>query len=393
MKTLKTLALLLLGVILVDCTSGGGSNTGSGDGSDSGADKGLRLVVDKLFIYNNGGVDANGIATFSVLYDGVDVTEDCVIFLGEGNDAEPIDGYTFTSTAEPCTLRFWASYDKIVGEQSDRILLNIVATPPAAPAVPVDNNPTNTNFVRRVLLTQFTGTSCGYCPEMMNALYTVSNSAYFGDKFVLAAAHLYGTSDPAYLNDAKTLDKAMGVSSFPTVNADMWKNTSYRNSEKLIDLISDALDRTTVKAGIAVNAEYHEEAGYIVINTLVKAAEDGYFRIGAWLLEDNVDSSKVGQANNGYTPIEGVNFNIHNNSIRIANKSMQTSQDYTGMTLGYLNAGETKSQDFAFPLLKNWNPENLRVIVFVSTKEGNKWYVNNVVKAPKHGSVDFEYAE
>ena len=386
MKTLKRLAFMLLSVALVGCgnTTDGLNTGGNGDG-DSGADQGLVLSVDKLFIYNNGGADENGVATFTVTYNGEDVTADSTIFKGED---EELDGNTFSSTAEPCSIRFWASYGTEVTRAE--ILLNIVATPPSAPAVPVDNNPTKTNFVRRVLLTQFTGTSCGFCPEMMNALYTVAQNEYYSSKYVLAAAQLYGAADPAYLNDAKTLDKSMGVSSFPTVNVDMQKNTGYRNAEKLFDLIADALERTTVKGGIAVNSEYHAEAGYIVINTLVKAAADADFRIGAWLLEDKINSNGM-QANNGYSPIEGVDFNIHNNSIRLANQSRQSSTDYTGLTLGHLAAGETASKSFAFPLLKSWNADNLRVIVFISTKEGDKWCVNNVVKAPKSGSVEFEY--
>ena len=66
--------------------------------------------------------------------------------------------------------------------------------------------------------------------------------------------------------------------------------------------------------------------------------------------------------------------------------------------MGEIEAGKTASREFAFKLKDNgkggknyWNHDNIRVIVFISTKEGNNWYVNNVVKCPKDGSVDFEY--
>lgn len=383
MKTVKTLALMLLGATLVGCATG---NSGNGADSDSDANKGLVLSVDKLFIYNNGGADADGIATFTVTYDGEDVTAQSEIFKG---DEELLEGNTFTSTAkEACSFRFWASYGTEM-TKSD-IVLNVVLTPPDAPDAPKDTNPDKRNFVRRVLLTQFTGTGCGYCPQMMNALHTIAENSYYGNKLVLAAAHLYGTADPAYLNDAKQLDQILGVTGYPTVNADMWKNTGQRDAEKVGDLIQDALDRTTVKGGIAVNAEYHADSKYVVINTLVKASEEADFRIGAWLLEDKISGT---QSNNGYTPIEGVDFNTHNNCIRLANKSRQPNGDYTGQTLGHLAEGETMAKSFAFPLLKSWKPENLRVIVFISTKEGDKWYINNVVKADIDGSVDFEYEE
>jgi hypothetical protein len=78
--------------------------------------------------------------------------------------------------------------------------------------------------------------------------------------------------------------------------------------------------------------------------------------------------------------------------------SKASNTDFSGYSLGTIEAGKTASHEFAFKLKENgagsktkWNHDNLRVIVFISTQEGNKWYVNNVVKCPKDGSVDFEY--
>ena len=75
-----------------------------------------------------------------------------------------------------------------------------------------------------------------------------------------------------------------------------------------------------------------------------------------------------------------------------------SASNVSGESVGVIEAGKTASREFAFKLKANgngsatkWNHDNLRVIVFISTKEGDKWYVNNVVKCPKDGSVDFEY--
>lgn len=394
MKTLKNLATLCLSALLLLGCNPDIPDQGTENGGNNNSDhtKGLVLVVDKLFIYNNGGIDENGIATFTVYYNGVDVTneDDTIIYYGSKEiKNDELVGNTYTSTAEPCSVYFGASYKVDNTPKGADIVLNIVQTPPAAPAAPVDNNPSKTDFVRRVLLTQFTGTSCGFCPEMMNALYTTANNAVYGKKFILAAAHLYGTADPAYLNDAKALDKSMGVNSYPTVNVDMWKNNTNRDANSVAALIQSALDRSTVKGGIAANTKYHEEEKYITLTCLVKAKESGNFRIGAWLLEDKISGQ---QANNGYTAIQGVDFNTHNNCIRIANKSRQSGEDYSGITLGYIEAGKTASHEFAFPLLnQGWKVDNLRIVIFISTKDGNEWYVNNVINAPIDGSVDFEY--
>ena len=355
------------------------------------------LVADKTTIYDNG-IDG---ATFTVYYDGLILDKGYELYIGEG--AEMVAGNKFTSTTQG-TFEIWAAYGAAI---SNTVNINVVATPPPAPAAPQDNNPSKTNFVRRTLLTQFTGTGCGYCPLMMNALHQVLTNDVYGNKVVVAAAHLYNDNDPCWLAEAQTLDNALGVQGFPSVYSDLNRNgygdASFAALKKCID---DAQARTTVKGGIAVNSEYHAEEEYIVLNATVKAKETTEFRIGAWLLEDNI-SAKQEVYPDPYKgtgeliqPLEGVNFNNHNNTIRLAD-SKATNTDFSGFSLGVIEAGKTASREFAFKLkphhdnanARYYNHNNLRVIVFISTNENGKWYVNNVVKCPKHGSVDFEYAE
>ena len=394
MKTLKFLAIFCLSALaFVGCEP---DNNGGNDGS-----KGLLLVADKTTIYDNG---TDG-ATFTLYYDGMTLKEGYEIYVGE----TLLNGGTFTST-EQGTFEVWASYGTVI---SNTVNINVIATPPPAPAAPEDTNPEKTNFKRRVFLTQFTGTGCQYCPLMMNALFTVSQSSR-QDDFVLAAAHIgdYAGNDPARLDESKTLDNAMSISGYPEIVPDL--NKYYKHNEYLPthqDLVEAAIDnsmaRVGVKGGIAVNSEYHAEDEYIVINATVKAKETTEFRIGAWLLEDNISAKQsVGsiQYSDGSVkkiePVEGLeNFDTHHNCVRIADSKI-TNMDFSGFYLGVIEAGKTASREFAFKLKPNgkgayatWNHDNLRVIVFISTNENGKWLVNNVVKCPKHGSVDFEYAE
>ena len=390
MKTLKTLALLLVGALaFVGCNP-------VDDGGNEGK-KRLVLVANKTTIYDNG---TDG-ATFTLYYDGMTVEAgDYDLYIDAGD--EMVVGNTFYSTTQG-TFEIWAAYGTLI---SNSVNINVVATPPAAPAAPQDNNPSKTNFVRRTLLTQFTGTGCGYCPLMMNALHQVLTNDVYGDKVVVAAAHLSNENDPCWLAEAQTLDNAMGVQGYPSVYSDLNRNgygdASFAALKKCID---DAQARTTVKGGIAVNSAYHAEEEYIVLNATVKAKETTEFRIGAWLLEDNIygKQSVYPDPYKGtgdlIQPLDGVDFNNHNNVIRLAD-SKATNTDFSGFSLGVIEAGKTASREFAFKLKPNgkgayatWNHDNLRVIVFISTNENGKWLVNNVVKCPKHGSVDFEYAE
>lgn len=391
MKTLKTLALLLVGALaFVGCNP-------VDDGGNEGK-KGLVLIASKTTIYDNG-IDG---ATFTLYYDGMVLNNGYELYIGDG--AEMVTDNKFTSTTQG-TFEIWAAYGATI---SNTVNINVIATPPPAPAVPEDANPSKTNFKRRVMLTQFTGTGCGYCPLMMNALYQLmsSNDA---DKVVLTAAHIgdFAGSDPANLLTAKTLDNALGVYSFPDIVADMVKNTEDVNPfyANVLSMVNSAYNRISARGGIAVSSKYYAEEEYIVINTLVKASQTAEFRIGAWLLEDGI-SAQQAVSPNPYNPseliqpIEGLDFNIHNNCIRTAD-SRQTNLDFTGHSLGVIEAGKTASREFAFKLLPNaekggiskWNHNNLRLVVFIATKEGSNWYINNAVMAPKDGSVDFEYAE
>jgi hypothetical protein len=239
---------------------------------------------------------------------------------------------------------------------------------------------------------------------MMNALHQILTSSVYGDKVVVAAAHLYNESDPSYLLEAQTLDNALGVNGYPSVFSDLDKNGfGDATFAALKTCVDKAQARVAVKGGIAVSSKYYADEEYIVINASVKAAEATEFRVGAWLLEDNIYGKQSVYAdpykNTGelIQPLDGVNFNYHNNTIRLAD-SKASNTDFSGYSLGVIEAGKTASREFAFKLKANgngsktaWNHDNLRVIVFISTKEGNKWLVNNVVKCPKDGSVAFEY--
>ena len=380
MKTLKFLAIFCLSALaFVGCEPNNNDDNGG-----NGGKKSFMLVADKTTIYDNG---TDG-ATFTLYYDGLILTEGYEIYNGE----ELIEGNKFTSTKQG-SFEIWAAYGTVI---SNTVNINVVATPPPAPEAPQDNNPSKTNFKRRVLLTQITGTGCQYCPLMINAVHQAMTGSY-GEDAILAVAHLWNDNDPAYLYDAQTLDNSLGANGAPYLFMDL--NKKYDTNYTLAAInknIQARLDEVTTRGGIAVNSKYHAEEGYIVLNATVKAAQTTEFRVGAWLLEDGIKATQTNPQ--GYDPADGVDFNTHDDCIRLAD-SKYTTSNYTGYSIGTIEAGKTASREFAFKLKANgngsatkWNHDNLKVIVFISTKEdGNDWYVNNVVSCPKDGSVDFEY--
>ena len=117
MKTLKTLALFLIGALaFVGCEPvDGGDDKGS-------SGKGLVIVADKTTIYDNG-VDC---APKTAYCDGITLTEGFQLYVGEN----PIEGNSFSST-EQGTFTIWANYGTLI---SNEISVNVIKTPPPAPA-------------------------------------------------------------------------------------------------------------------------------------------------------------------------------------------------------------------------------------------------------------------
>ena len=111
MKTLKTLALLLVGALaFVGCNP-------VDDGGNEGK-KRLVLVANKTTIYDNG---TDG-ATFTLYYDGMTVEAgDYDLYIDAGD--EMVVGNTFYSTTQG-TFEIWAAYGTLI---SNSVNINVVA--------------------------------------------------------------------------------------------------------------------------------------------------------------------------------------------------------------------------------------------------------------------------
>lgn len=323
---------------LVDDEGFGNGHVASGD---------LSLTVSATVIQANGEDEAK----FEVLYLGEPVTEGVTIYDGNNNVVD-LPSLTFTA-AEPGSYSFWAAYGTAYSET-----VTVTAIDFPVPVLPEDPDPDNLSFSRRVMLTQFTGTGCGYCPGMITLLRSVLSEEAYASKTVLAAAHLYNSDDPAYLSSA-SLDDAMGVSSFPSVVADMnTLFTNYTSQLGLRNLIDDSYERTEALAGISASA----------------SIEDGIY----------------GRQSNYNSASWTGDYNTHDNCIRLADSKM-SNMNYTGHPLGTIAAGETAEYAFVMTLDQSWVTDSLHLVIFVTTPEGKSWVVNNAVPCAVDGSVEYQY--
>ena len=220
--------------------------------------------------------DGTDAVQLEVLADGVPVTEGVRLYDGATNLAIELPSMTFTTT-EPGTYYFWAAYGTAHTEQ-----LKVTAVGFDLPSLPEDPEPDNTSFVRRVLLTQFTGTGCGFCPGMIEILRSVLADEDYASRVVHTAAHTYNNTDPAYLS--QPLNQAMGVSDYPTVVADMaYSYRNYLDEGGLRDMLDQAYDASAANAGISAATAFAD--GQLVVMASVKAAVTAEYCIsehGCW---------------------------------------------------------------------------------------------------------------
>lgn len=307
----------------------------------------------------------------------------------ESKDVTDVNGGSYKlaiyAPTEVGTRNIWAARNSGPGDSREKPI-SLTAVDFAIPSRAIDPKPENTSFNKRMFLTQFTGTECGYCPFFIAAIHALGEDPEYGDKFVLAAVHTYSTNDPMYPVDYGDIDRSFGVSSYPTVICDMKNslgNNGYAyNLQQLQSQVNKSLAEPA-KAGISAKIDYAD--GIVVARATVKAAEAGNYRIGAWLVEDDIHGM---QYNNGCK--ENVDFNTHEAAVRIADSKPEGAGHYAGHSLGTLAAGEVTDYVFVMEMKqdqseidnpkKHWKSENCRLIFFVTVEGAGGTYVTNVVE-------------
>lgn len=381
-------------VMLASCEGQGGDEGGST------GNKTLTITSDKNLIQTFGG----DYATITVKLDDEVVTEGVTFFDGK-NKVISIPDFKFAAD-EVGEYQIWANYGTY---NSNTITIKAIST--EIPETPADPKPSSTDFKARVLLTEFTTTGCSWCPSMKSVIHGVMEDEVYADKMVFNACHssLVGNvMDPAYIRTGyEDFSKSTGM---PFVFCDMYYGFGYFTNLTSND-VKSVLDELVLAkeasaAGIAVNSTL--ENGQLVAKVTVKAAMDGNYRIGAFLLEDGIYGAQTSATDDW--------MNNHDSCIRyIDSKYYSGSEErFYGHSLGDIKEGKTADYMFVWMLDDIWaegsrngelyggtawspfNEDKLHLAVFVSTvgedEKGNQYYyVNNVIDCPVNGQTPYEY--
>ena len=325
------------------------------------------MIVDK-YVIKADGVDGTKVL---LINNGEDVTSDADFYIFKDKGYSPltlIDGQFRTSS--PGTYNITVSY------KTQTLEIFIDAIQYDVPNNAVDLYPEKLSFVRRAFLTRYTGTSCGYCPGLMKIIKTLEEDRTIPDKAILAVVHSYNTNDPAYISKPS-------VSSYPflTVNSTMGFN--YRDGATILNTLIDETLVTDAPVGISANSILYDNTT-LVVKVSVKAAQEGNYKAGIWLLEDNIYAIQ-----SDYLYIADESYNVHDNCVRYVD---DTCVD-RGHCLGTITQGETKETVFVINLDSTWKVENLHFAITVSEadKTGRYYSTCNAIDCAINDSVSFGY--
>lgn len=337
------------------------------------------LSVDK----NNIAPDGIETATFTVTRNGTDITGESTLYLLP-EDGNPMaqEGFTFTTT-EAGVYTFYATAGGISTNSVHVIVL------------PTDSEPANFNFRQRGLITEFTGTWCGWCAIMKAAAHHLEETGY--DNGYSVEIHQGDSMSLPYVNSL-LVQFGAGSTNFPltTFNLDRktkivgtYSQTSIEaNADRIKLILESCLDEYECTSGISGTYFSDGADGNMKVMATVKIADDGEYRIAAWLCENNIESA---QTNYTSDVVNSADVSIHRNVLRaVSNTSEFTGDEVTA------GAKETQVFEWTFDAssLYNGNPEDSHVLIFVTKKQEDGVYiVNNIIRCGFEKVTGFEYAE
>ena len=376
-KILMTASMLLMSALmLVSCEETEG---------EVSMDAGFFVSVDKNVISSNG----EDFVTFKAHLDGNDVTSGTVFYAVSGDKYIPITSNVF-STSEAGDYSFMASYGTF--NTNDPVVVSAINA--TIPEAAVDADPSNTSFVHRSFLNQYTGTGCPYCPGMKRAIKYAFQDEETANMAVLATVHSYGTGDPAYI-------AAPRASSYPYLDIDMSAGFTYDMDPYAEGkVLKKALqENTSQPAKVGISANPSLEGDLLVVRIAVKAAETGEYRLGVWFLQDNIYGQ---QADKLGIVASDKSYNTHDGCVRKVDSKYQNN--YAGYPVGTIKAGETVERTFVLKVeASDWKLKNMSDLHFaafvssVKTKVSDKGRtyqyvgIDNVVDCKYNEPTPFEY--
>lgn len=314
----------------------------------------LQLIVDRNIV----SLDNNEQVVFTVYFNGVDVTDESLIY--DVTDAVPVelDDSTFIPR-NTGIYQFLACYQ---GMDTQVIEIQVVQ----------DNIGVEGDFLRKFLIMKFTATWCVNCPKMSDAIKTLKkdNPNQIVD---ISIHHL----DELQVEAAKQLVEHFNVSAIPVavVDFDKSRQTSISSSTLLSNLIKEVESNSLKACGIKIQTSKDNDSLNVDVTCILK--EEGHYKMAVAIVQDNIEKAQTGA---------GTDY-IHNGVLKdVLHESME------GDELGVCNPNQIISKQYTYPLNLLEEEGKYRVISYVLNKQDKDEYVvNNVTVCDLYESIDYIY--
>ncbi len=241
--------------------------------------------------------------------------------------------------------------------------------------------------VKNVLLEDFTGHKCGYCPNASRKIKTLLSMPKYADRIIPIAIYGSGSfntytpgADMFYYNftteEGDEVDKYFGVSqkSFPNglIDRKEYENEVIIGHPKWQNALDIVLEETPV-AWVDVYAKYNNTGNnYITIDTRINLLETypNPINVNVVLIEDHIVNWQIDYSK---TPKQVENY-VHNHVLRYNNELHNRNLYGTwGAGLKSTNNGTDEIKRVTTTLNgTDWNVDNLYAIAYIydaNTKE------------------------
>lgn len=330
----------------------------------------LRIFADKTEI----AADGNEEVTFTVMFGSEDVSNAKTLQLirkFNGEEKYMAYGANKFSTVTPGEYTFTAKYYYGGNNFTDN-------------SVTVDAKQffsgEEKSYKQRVLGLYFTSTGCTSCPSATKGIKAVQDVNPGVISVVAFHSPMGNISDPMTIPETADFNSALG--GFDGLPRLFW---NMRTGTKLIgpkfdESFEEELAAYKPNCGVAVETSYDAASSELEIIAGITSNLPSVYRYIIFLVEDGIIGEQSGES--GYE---------HNNVVRdvLTSASGEKINDNLPLSVGV----EARTAKKTVSVSKDWNAENMRVIVAALTSEdgGYNWLVNNVNECKVGESVSYLY--
>ena len=220
------------------------------------------------------------------------------------------------------------------------------------------------NFVHRSLAMRFTATWCGYCPMMAEAFDNAKSQ--MPDKLELVSLH--GSGSDLEFSGTNILGRRFNVGEYPTGIIDARAsipnyNSTTTTAKAAVSVANET--QTAYPASVGIAGASAINGNTIDISAGLYVKEAGAYRVTVLVLEDGI----VAAQNGG-----GTNY-VHNDVARTAATSI------SGESVQIESNGQLWTKSYSVKLDATWNPDKLKILIYVEKPYGGRERVNGVADA------------